>query len=148
VSLHKWYALKTRSAPNSGKIRFYAARNVKKADGKTTLILMHREIVGESGGLDVDHKDGDTLNNQRDNLRKCTRSENLANRRRILSSTGSKGVTRNGAKFSAAIRFRSRSYYLGTFKTVEEAAAAYDAGARILHKEFAATNAALKAAVR
>jgi hypothetical protein len=42
--------------------------------------LMHVFIMGKRPGFDIDHADGDTLNNTRANLRHCTRSQNAANR--------------------------------------------------------------------
>ena len=62
--------------------RFYAIRrNGIKFGGKGELVSMHREIMGFPIGMDIDHIDGNTLNNQKKNLRICTRAENLRNRK-------------------------------------------------------------------
>lgn len=59
----------------------YAARE-EKIDDKRTSFLMHRVLTSCPQGMVVDHKDGNGLNNQRDNLRVCTQSENMQNQRK------------------------------------------------------------------
>ena len=60
-------------------------------------IKMHRLLLPNAKM--VDHKDGNGLNNQRNNLRSCTRSQNLANSKlRSDGASGYKGVTRNQGK--------------------------------------------------
>lgn len=48
-------------------------------DGKRKTIAMHRYILGIIGKEVVDHIDGDSLNNQRENLRATTQAINLRN---------------------------------------------------------------------
>lgn len=107
-------------------------------------ILLHREIMRPPKGYDVDHINGDALNNCRDNLRIVTRGQNLAShhhRTRIPSATGYIGAypTPNG-KFSAIISFRNKLRNLGTFETAEEAALARDREAYKLYGEYARLN--------
>lgn len=105
-------------------------------------VYMHRFILDAPRGLDVDHIDRNGLNNCRSNLRLCTRTHNNGNRivekRSLL---GLKGVStnRNGT-FFARIYFRDRQYYLGTYRTQEEAAQAYDTAAIKFHGQFARLN--------
>lgn len=66
LSKFSWHAAKRGQ-------RFYAAR---REGWKGPMVYMHRQLVGR-GGLDVDHIDGDGLNNQRKNLRAVTRLQNL-----------------------------------------------------------------------
>src|SRR5688572_10772522 len=55
--------------------------------------LMHRMLMGPTEGQEVDHINGDRLDNRRANLRLCSRSQNLGNRRRWRSKDdGYKGV--------------------------------------------------------
>lgn len=92
---------------------------------------MHREILGLKKGEIGDHKDGDGLNNQRSNLRKCTHSENLRNakKRRGSHSSHYKGVTRCRNKWRAVIKVDQKKYSLGNFTTEKEAALAYNVAA-------------------
>lgn len=72
VSKHSWTGCNSR-----GEL-FYARTRIA---GKT--VMMHRLIMAsECNGLEVDHRDGDGLNNQRSNLRAVTHSENLQNTHR------------------------------------------------------------------
>ncbi len=108
-------------------------------------IKMHRFIISAPIGMEVDHIDGNGLNNQRANLRLATRAQNAANRgKNIGNSTGYKGVFRYHAgqlRWSAQIgNSRGKTIYLGKFSTPEEAARAYDAAARERFGEFAKLN--------
>lgn len=112
-------------------------------DGKKW-VRLHRFLMEPEDGFVIDHRDGDTLNNRRSNLRVATRQENDKNRRlQKNSSTGLKGVSAVGKGFSASIRVDRKSRSLGTFRTAIEAALAYDAAALAHFGEFAATNASL-----
>jgi len=97
---------------------------------------------------DIDHIDGNRSNNAILNLRECTRSENLCNKRaQINNSTGFKGVRfdkRRGV-YSASIGKNGLCSYLGTFQTAAEAARAYDEAALSIHGDFAKLNFALEA---
>lgn len=74
LSGYNWYA--KRSRPGGS---FRAARS-RRINGQVTTIYMAREIMDCPAGKEVDHKDRDTLNHQRENLRVCTKKENLENR--------------------------------------------------------------------
>lgn len=113
---------------------------------------MHRLINNTQQGYDTDHKDGNTFNNQRNNLRKSTKSENQMNRGKQKNNTsGFKGVTfmgvnNNGYKLKnpwvARIKAGTKYISLGLFKTPEEAARAYNEAAKKYHGEFARLNEA------
>lgn len=113
-----------------------------RIDGKT--VYMHRLILSAPKGLEVDHIDGDSLNNQRNNLRLATRRENARNSRRHRTSnplTNFKGVCRaSGTKWIAQLRVNDRTIKIGPFETDREAAIAYDNAARLHFGEFARTN--------
>lgn len=119
---------------------FYAVRNARVA-GKRTLIGMHRMILGFPN-TEVDHIDGNTLNNQRANLRKASKNQNQHNR--VKNSNGSsrfKGVSWDKTgKWRAQIRIDGIRRHLGTFADEESAAKAYDFKAKEVFGEFAKTN--------
>jgi AP2 domain. len=85
----------------------------------------------------VDHRDLNSLNNAWRNLRAATQSQNSCNRRvRSDSSTGVKGVRRRRDRYEVRLTFEGNNYYLGSFVTLDEAAAAYVTKARELQGEF------------
>jgi len=107
-------------------------------------ISMHRQIMGvDNPKIIVDHKDGDSLNNCRDNLRICTAQQNIMNRK---SSGGKaskyKGVRQRGknGQWTAIITVNRKAISLGVYKTELEAVAAYNIGAKKHHGEFARIN--------
>jgi hypothetical protein len=105
---------------------------------------MHRVIVQPGDDQVVDHADGNSLNNQRSNLRVCSVTENLWNRRRSWATSGYKGVWQlRSGNWGARITKHGRIIHLGTFPVATEAALAYDAAALKLFGKFAATNHAL-----
>lgn len=92
-------------------------------------IIMHRLLLGHLDGHEVDHKDQDKLNNQRDNLRQFTPSQNKQNGPiKITNTSGYKGVSLNKktGKWEAGIFRKYKKYNLGLFLTREEAALAYN----------------------
>lgn len=120
--------------------RGYALTRTK--DNRKTM-LMHRMLLGltQHDGIHVDHINGDPLDNRRENLRTCTLAENNRN----VSGRGTrkskyKGVCPNKKSWMAQITFERKCHHLGTFKTQEEAALAYNAAALRLHGEFAYLN--------
>lgn len=117
---------------NDGK-RMYAKR---RSQGK--ILYMHNVILG--GPPEVDHGDNDGLNNQRYNLRACSRSQNNANQRLSSKNTsGFKGVTwdKENSKWRAGGKINGRRTNLGRFSTKEEAHDAYSAWATATFREFA-----------
>lgn len=91
----------------------------------------------------IDHIDGNGLNNQKANLRPCSRSQNMANQKiRTSSITGFKGVhfNKRDLVFTAFIRLNRKLKYLGSFKDAQDAAAAYNAAAIENFGEFAKLN--------
>jgi hypothetical protein len=88
---------------------------------------------------DIDHKNGIASDNRIDNLRLSTRSQNNANGKRPVTSTsGLKGAYWNKKQrcWQSYIQKNKKHYYLGQFKTAEEAHAAYVAGAEKMFGEF------------
>ena len=121
----------------------YAVRNSSTVNGKRHEVFMHREVIRTPKGKYTDHKDLDKLNNQRENLRICTYSENFQNKSiTITNKSGYKGVSwhKYTKKWIAQISFSGKRVTLGYFREAEEAALAYDKAAKKNFGEFARTN--------
>ena len=106
-------------------------------------IWMHRVITNAPPGMQVDHINGDTLDNRKSNLRICTRAQNQANRKRDRDSPSRfKGVhlRKDNQKYVAGIIVNGRRKHLGQFQSDIEAAKAYDAAAIALRGEYARVN--------
>ena len=108
-------------------------------------VRMHRLILGLKPKEIGDHINGDRLDNRRSNLRVCSFRENLTNKKISLrNKCGYKGVylnSKSGKKvWRADVYSLGKKYYLGLFETKEEAAKAYDEGAKKHHGEFASLN--------
>ena len=128
---------------SEGHSTFYAYRQTPRPNRKQ--IAMHREIAECPKGKMVDHKNGNGLDNRRENLRVCTMSENMMNRGKTKFHSGKyKGVYDCGDSktnpYTAKIQKDNTVYHLGHYATPEEAARAYDAKAKELHGEYAYLN--------
>jgi hypothetical protein len=114
-------------------------------DGDYRPLRMHRLIMGQPpNGREVDHINGDGLNNRRSNLRWATRQQNCQNGRpRSNARSKLKGAQwcSSQSKWGAEIKHNGRVKQLGYFQTEQEAAAAYDAAASKAFGEFARLNA-------
>jgi hypothetical protein len=135
VGQHNWYAVAQRRGV------YYAERTGPPPEKRT--IRMHRAILGEPFGFEVDHRDSDGLNNRRSNLRIATVAQNQWNRRTQVNSTsGFKGVTwstREG-KWRARISVNKQRIELGYFVDPTDANAAYLQAAERYHGEFSREN--------
>lgn len=107
-------------------------------------ISLHRQIMGFPEGLDVDHIDGDGLNNCRANLRVCSRSGNMKNRpafrKRAFGASKYKGVYAKDGRWQVSLNSDGRRHHGGTFACELTAARAYDDLAKKHHGEFARLN--------
>jgi hypothetical protein len=122
---------------------FYAFKNVKIGPGKTKMVSMHRQIMNFPEGLLVDHRNNNTLDNRRSNLRIATQSQNRQNRRKRENTTSRYvGVSfdKQTNKWKVKIKTETKEIYLGRFSSEIEAAKAYDAAALKYHGEFARLN--------
>jgi leucyl aminopeptidase (aminopeptidase T) len=136
VESYVWHIVKGHST-------FYVYRQTPRPN--RTQIAMHRELADCPKGKMVDHANKNGLDNRKGNLRICTMSENMMNRKKTRqNSTGHKGVYKTGDSllnpYSSKIQKDKKVYCLGHYKTPEEAARAYDKKAIELHGEFALLN--------
>ena len=91
----------------------------------------------------VDHVNGDTTDNRRVNLRLASEGDNVHNIKLSRRNTsGYKGVRKEArcSSYRASIVVNNKWRHLGSFKTAEEAACAYDEAARKYFGEFACVN--------
>jgi hypothetical protein len=134
VTRHRWFAFKDGHTS-------YAATNVGIGKAKRPA-LMHRMLLGFPESF-VDHRDGDGLNNRRENIRLATRSQNQFNRRKTEGMTSCfKGVNRkSNGKFQASISLGNNAKrWSRVFTSEETAARAYDVKAAEWFGEFARLN--------
>lgn len=111
--------------------------------GRGATMAMHRFILGlvKEDKIEVDHVNGNKLDNRKSNLRLATPSQNRWNTtKRKHNTSGYKGVYYHYGKWQARIGINYREITLGTFNKPEKAAEAYNDAARVLHGEFAKLN--------
>lgn len=93
--------------------------------GRQRTIQLHRFLTDCPAGKYVDHINGDSLNNTRENLRFVSNSENLQNRRGLNSNnkSGIRGVYYDKNRNAWQVRFKKdyKTYRFGRYKTLEEA---------------------------
>jgi hypothetical protein len=113
----------------------------KSIKGVTHVVYLHRELMGFPVGMQVDHRNGDGLDNQRHNLRVCTKANNVRNRRRQHNQKNVYiGVQECSKGFRARIWSNGGTLDLGIFDTAIEAAKVRDRKAFELRGEFAHLN--------
>lgn len=109
VSRRRWMAHRPKISRTVYVISGYSANESR--------VLLHRMLVGVEG-LEVDHIDGNGLNNRRSNLRCCSHAENMRNRRMHKNNTsGYTGVVllKKTGRWMALIKLNGKSYYVGSY---------------------------------
>jgi hypothetical protein len=143
VSKYKWYVANVKYRGRQTK-QYVQARGISHSEPK--IVKIHRIIMGVADSKKVvDHKNGNGLDNRKENLRVCSQLDNSANRKTSSLSKNKKaskfkGVTKLNNKWRAYINLNYTSIHLGFFNTETEAANAYNKAAIILYKEFANLN--------
>lgn len=138
VAEHRWGLRRHRKTAYAEEARSCCSR--------TSAVQMHRLVLNAAPDQQVDHVDGNGLNNTRANLRLATNSNNAANRRKQASSSQFKGVwfrrsrSTGPGTWAACVKQDGVRKYLGSFSSEEAAARAYDDGARRAFGAFAAVN--------
>lgn len=128
----------------------YGAHKIRKS------ILMHRLIMNAPKGMDIDHINGNRLDNRRENLRVCTRAENnqhRTNKRKNKTSiykgvclvtsryfSKRKKILTKRTSWMASIQKNKEFTIIGCFQNELHAAMAYDLWAKELHGEFVQLN--------
>jgi len=126
------------------KYNYYLKNGYAQTTSFRNRIYLHRLIMDfPKKGLEIDHKDGNRLNNQRSNLRICTRKQNQGNRVSGKNSSSKfKGVSweKKKLKWRASMTCNKKTIYLGSFKVEEDAALAYNKMAKKYFGKFARLN--------
>ena len=135
VSRYRWH--RSGRAP-----LFYATTNSIKGDSVAPGTSLHVFLASNGGRLDVDHKDGDGLNCRRRNLRTATRSQNMANQRKVRGVSRFKGVVWDLQRlcWKAQLKANGRNINIGRFRTEQSAATAYNFVAFETFGDFARLN--------
>ncbi len=136
VNEKAWHASKSRGL-------FYA-RSSTYVDKKCRCIHLHRYILNcENIEIEIDHIDGNGLNCQKKNLRECTHSQNMMNKKPYKNGTSLyKGVhfQKSNNKYVATIRINGKQKHLGYYTKEIDAAIEYDKNAIKYYGEFARLN--------
>lgn len=103
-------------------------------------LLMHRFVLDAPKGVIVDHRNHQTLDNRRSNLRICNSSLSNVFKGHRPNKYGFRGVARRRSKYFGRVTIEGRVYVSAAFDTPVEAARAYDALAARHHGEFAVLN--------
>jgi len=128
---------------DNGRVLYAVRHHINPTSGRRGLIGMHNCIKAPPVGRTWDHVDGNGLNNQEDNLRLATASQQAMNRKRRNDNTsGYKGVSLHSRlqRWGASIGISGKRIHLGYFDTAEEAALAYNQAAIQYFGEFAKLN--------
>jgi len=147
ISQYKWKLVKNY---NYG---FYVKADfINPINGKKSLLSMHRLIMlVNDPKIEVDHKNRNTLDNRRVNLRVCNRTQNTINRAAsgvskylgvyfLLNKRELKSGIKYYSKWRAAINVKGTKIYLGNYNNEIDAAIAYNVAAKKYHGEFANLN--------
>ena len=132
--INRWFCL------DHGKRQY--AQATYSVKNKTKHIYMHRLIMGNPKGKEIDHINFNGLDNRRENLRICSKSQNHFNIRKSKSASKYKGVIAvpSTGKWAARIKVDGKKIHLGTFVNEADAGRAYDRAAIQYGGEFAFLN--------
>lgn len=140
LNKHKWHAIKSRN-------NYYAGRQEYEKSKHKRRVYMHNVVLKVMNKENiVDHKDLNSLNNQKYNLRECSIAQNNKNKgvyrnkksKYIGVYFGYKG--KKGQVFIAQISNDKKIIYLGSFYNEIDAAKAYDEACLKYHGEYGKTN--------
>jgi hypothetical protein len=129
----------------SNNHRGYAKRAIDDARLHRLVLRFHGVHIPH--GMDVDHKNGDPLDNRFENLQLLSRRENLLKKKRnYVNETGYRGVIvrrdrgSSGTRYRAYVNHEGKTHWVGSYATAEEAARAHDELAKQLHGKYANLN--------
>ncbi len=146
VAGYKWHCVRSGTKVNH---RWYARRRIEKGHGQT--IVLSRLLLNAAQGEQVDHINGNTLDNRRENLRICTSQQNSQNQKKTPKACTSKykGVcwNKSSSKWMVYIRPPNEKLrHLGYFDFEVDAAKVYNEEALKLFGEYASLNKIMEVA--
>lgn len=114
VSPYTWHTVKIKNLT-------YVRTNIK-INGKYTPRYLHQIIMGKKDGFIIDHIDGNTLNNKRENLRFCTHTQNMWNRKDKPGKSGYRNIqSLPSGKFRVRFSVGNKKICYGCYDSLEEA---------------------------
>ena len=120
LNKYKWYACKDCNT-------YYARRRIEGINVKT--ITMHQQLLDKKEGLEIDHDDGNGLNNQRYNIKHVTHRQNMQNRHSRVADKHSKypwiAWDKNREKWQSRIKINGKLKFLGRYSDEYDAYLAY-----------------------
>lgn len=123
VSSFKWHAVQTKGT-------WYARRSIKgEKANRPKKVYLHRQLLKASPGDQVDHANGNGLDNRRENIRIASSAQNMQNRPVQRNNvSGLKGVhyRKDRGTYRARIVVDGREINLGTYKSPQDASRAYE----------------------
>lgn len=123
-------------------VNYNGSNNIVETTKKPRQSLS-RMIMDAPNDKLVDHINGNTLDNRKENLRLCSYEENSRNTRLYSTNTsGFRGVqwSKGDRRWKVRITVKFKRIYLGVYKNILDAARAYDEAAKKYHGEFASLN--------
>ncbi len=144
ASLMKWHA-------NGAKNSMYVVHTFRRGENKKRVtIFLHRLVAGllNDDPREADHRNHNTLDNQRENLRVCVHLDNCHNHVKLVGTSKYKGVCQydTTGKWRAQICVNHIVKHLGCYINELDAALAYDVAALRYYGEFANLNFPVKQA--
>lgn len=142
----RWQGTYCSTDKSRGKFVWYASKTFDYKKWRMHRFIFHLRGI-DITGKEIDHIDGDGLNNQFSNLRIATSTQQKVNRNvRNDSRIGFKCVQKNtnGSKYTSYIIIKGKKKSLGSFDTPEEAALAYNRAAIKKYGEYARLNLVTK----
>lgn len=111
-------------------------RTHTRAMGKQFNVSLAEQLIGKREGMVIDHINGNPLDNRRSNLRHCTQTQNMWNRRPQKNRSGVKGVYKIPWGWRAEIQVNGKRYNVDK-KNFEDAVLARKELEKKHHGEFA-----------
>jgi len=111
---HKWVV-------SSGRSNTRYAQGSNKIDGVKKTTYLHRFLLDAPKGMQVDHINGNGLDNRKSNLRLCTQTENQRNSYKHRQGTPVGVCRTTTGYYKAQVTVKGKLVYIGIRKTQEEA---------------------------